>query len=170
MKKRYLEAGKIVTTFGIGGEVKADVWGDAPDFLTGFSRLYFDFGKNRVEVERARVHKNAAVLKLKGIDTVEEAVKLRGKTLYIDREDVELPEESFFIQDLIGLSAIDVDSGEEYGVLSQVSQTGANDVYHIKSGDKEYLVPAVEAMVPKIDVEGGKIYLRPIKGIFDDDN
>lgn len=170
MKKRYLEAGKIVTTFGIAGEMKVDVWGDAPEFLTEFSRLYLDAGKSSIEVDRARVHKNTAVLKLKGIDTIEEAVKLRGKIVYIDREDVKLPEESFFVQDLIGLSAVDADSGEEYGVLTQVSQTGANDVYHIKNGDMEYLVPAVESMVPKIDVEGGKIYLRPIKGIFDDDN
>ena len=168
MKKRFLEAGRIVTTFGISGEVKVDVWGDRPEFLNSFDTIYFSGGKEAVSVERFRVHKNSAVLKLKGIEDLNEASKLRGKVIFIDRDDFDLPDGSFFIQDLIGLEVIDADSGDFYGHITQVSSTGANDVYHIKKENREYLMPAVKEMVPEINIEKGTVLVRPIEGIFDD--
>ena len=101
--KKYLEAGKIVSVFGIKGEIKVQPWCDGPEFLCGFDTLYYKSG-TPVEIERSRVAKNIVVMKVKGVDTVEEAQKLRNRVLYIDRDDVELDEGCYFVQDLIGLA------------------------------------------------------------------
>ena len=117
----------------------------------------------------ARPHKSLLLVKLRGIETVEQADALRGKILYLDRGEVNLPEGRYFIQDLIGLTVSDADSGAVYGVLTDVIATGANDVYEITSPQgKKHLMPAVEEMVPEISPEKGFIFVRPIRGIFDD--
>ena len=119
--KKYLEAGKIVSVFGIKGEIKVQPWCDGPEFLCGFDTLYYKSG-TPVEIERSRVAKNIVVMKVKGVDTVEEAQKLRNRVLYIDRDDVELDEGCYFVQDLIGLEVVDADSGESYGKITDVRQ------------------------------------------------
>lgn len=169
MKKKFLEIGKIVTTHGVMGEVKVYPWCDTPDFLAEFSRLYLHKGKDPVLVQRARVQKNMVLMKLEGTDTMEAAQALRGQILYADRADMPLEEGEYFIQDLIGLSVKDADTGEEYGVLSDVSQTGANDVYHIqKPGEAEKLIPAIKEVVIQTDIDGGVMKIRPLKGLFGD--
>ena len=89
--------------------------------------------------------------------------------LYLNRDGVRLEEGRFFLQDLIGLRAVDGQTGEEYGVLEEVVNTPANDVYRIKQGEKEYLFPAVAHMIKRTDIEAGVIELLPIPGIFDGD-
>ncbi|MDD3193743.1 MAG: ribosome maturation factor RimM [Oscillospiraceae bacterium] len=169
MKKNFLEIGKIVSPHGIMGEVKVYPWCDTPDFLAGFDTLYFHKGKDPVSVQQARVHKNMVIVKLVGTDNVEAAQALRGQVLYAARAYMPLEKGEYFIQDLIGLSVVDADTGEEYGILSDVSQTGANDVYHIsKPGEKEKLVPAIKDVVVETDVDGGTMKIRPLKGLFDD--
>ena len=109
------------------------------------------------------------LLKLQGTDTLEAAQALRNQILYADRADMPLEEGEYFIQDLIGLTVVDADTGEEYGILSDVSQTGANDVYHIsKPGEAEKLIPAIRDVVVETDVDGGIMRIRPLKGLFDD--
>lgn len=165
--KQYLEIGKIVSVFGLKGEVKVQPWCDSPDFLCEFDTLYYKSG-TPVEIERARVQKNIVIVKLRGCDTVEEAQKLRNRVLYMDRNDVELEEGAYFVQDLIGLKVVDADTGEEYGVLSDVSETGANDVYHIKKADGTFCyVPAIPDVVKETDIEGGVMKITPLKGLFD---
>lgn len=165
---KLLEAGKIVSVFGLKGEVKVQPWCDTPDFLCEFDTLYYKSG-TPVEVERARVRKNIVVMKIKGVDSVEEAQKIRNRVLYLDREDVELGEDTYFVQDLIGLKVIDLNSGREYGVLTEVSETGANDVYHIKSeSGKMYYIPAIPSVIAETDVEGGVMKITPLEGLFDD--
>ena len=101
----------------------------------------------------------------------EQAEMLRGQVLYIDRKDVKLPEGQNFIQDLIGCKVIDADNGIEYGQLADVFKTGANDVYTVKSAEgKEYLVPVIDEVVIKKDVEKGIILIRPMKGLFDNED
>ena len=170
MKKKFLEIGKIVTTHGVVGEVKVYPWCDTPDFLTGFSTLYFHKGKDPVLVQQARVHKNMVLLKLQGTDTLEAAQALRNQILYADRADMPLEEGEYFIQDLIGLTVVDADTGEEYGVLSQVSPTGANDVYHVRTPQREVLIPAIAQVIVETAVEDGVMRIRPLKGLFDDEN
>ena len=170
MKKQFLEIGKIVATQGLKGEVRVEPWCDDAEFLCSFETLYFDKGNIPVTVEKGRIHKTLAIIKLENVKTVEDAQKLRGKILYMDRNDVELDENSYFVQDLIGLSVINTDTGEEYGELVDVSETGANDVYHIKCGEVTYLIPAIPDVIIETDITNGKMLIRPMKGLFDDED
>ncbi len=165
--KQYLEIGKIVSVFGLKGEVKVQPWCDSPDFLCEFDRLYYKSG-TPVNVQHSRVQKNIVVMKLEGCDTVEEGQKLRGRVLYMDRDDVELEEGAYFVQDLIGLKVVDLATNEEYGELTEVSETGANDVYHIRRADgKMYYIPAIPDVVKETDLENGLMKITPLEGLFD---
>ena len=164
--EQLLETGKIVSVHALKGEVKVEPWCDSPDFLAEFDELFLD-GK-WVEVERARVQKNMVIMKLRGTDTPEAAGKLVGKVLYLDRDQVELEEGTYFIADLIGLKVVDADDPDKvYGTLTQVSATGANDVYHILFPDgKTYYIPAIPQVVIETDIEGGVMKIRPLEGLF----
>lgn len=165
--KRFLEIGRIVAVQGLKGEVRVEPWCDTPDFLCSFKTLYYKKGAEIVKIAHARPHKNIVVMKIEGVDAPERAAELRGRVLYMDRNDVSLENGTYFVQDLIGLEVTDADSGEIYGKLSQVTATGANDVYHIKNGDKEYLIPAIPDVIVKTDIEGGKMLIRKMDGLFE---
>ena len=169
--KQYLETAKIVATHGIRGEVRCQYFCDSADFLCEFDELYLDKnGEKPVEISRAYPHKNVVIMKIEGIDTVEDAQKLIGKTLYMDRDDVELPEDVYFIQDIIGLVVKDIDSGEVYGKISEVYQNGATDVYSIKKENgTELMFPYIDEVVKKIDIEAGEMLIKPLEGLFDED-
>lgn len=169
--KKFLEIGEIVGTHGVRGEVRVYPWADSPEFLLNFKILYFDEGRINIEINNARVHKNIVIMKLEGIDTIEDAQKLRSKTLWMDRNDVTLPEDTFFIQDILGIDVVDADSGKRYGILSEVSATGANDVYHIKGDNgKETLIAAVPSVIIQTDIEDCVMKIRPLKGTFDNED
>ena len=167
MKKEFLEAGKIVTTHGIKGEVKIMPYTDSPELLAEFDRLFIGKNKDEVIIERARVFKNTVIAKIEGVDTPEAAEKLRNKILYMHRDDLELDDDTYFIQDLIGMEVKDADSGQVYGKISDVMQTGANDVYVIKGENREYLVPAIADVIVSTDVENDVMIIRPLDGLFD---
>ncbi len=171
MKKQYLDTGKIVGTHGIKGEVRIEHWSDSPEFLCAFKKLYLDEkGQSFIEV-KSRPHKNIALAKIKGVDTIESAEKFRGKIVYINRDDIVLDEGVYFVQDLIGLEVKDADSGVIYGKITDVLRTGANDVYEITdSENKKYLAPVIDEVVEEINVDGGFVLIRPMKGIFDDED
>ncbi|MBQ7070062.1 MAG: 16S rRNA processing protein RimM [Ruminococcus sp.] len=165
--KKLLEVGKIVSVFGIKGEVKVQPWCDTPQFICDFDTLYYKSG-TPVVVERSRVQKNMVIMKIKGTDIVEDAQKLRNRVLYINRDDVELDEGCYFVQDLIGLTVIESKDGKVYGKISDVSETGANDVYHIKDDDgREYLIPAIPDVIDSVDIEGGVMKITALEGLFD---
>ncbi len=168
--KKYLETGKIVAVQGLKGEVRVEPWCDSPEFLCEFDTLYFDKGRTPLEIERARRQKNIVIMKIKGVDAVEQAQLLRNKILYMDRDDVELEEGSYFVQDLIGLTVIDIDSGVQYGKICEVSFTGANDVYHIKDKDGTVrLIPAIPDVVISTDITEGIMKIHALEGLFDED-
>ncbi|MBR2955325.1 MAG: 16S rRNA processing protein RimM [Ruminococcus sp.] len=166
MKKEYLEAGKIVTTHGIRGEVKIMPYTDTPELLCEFDRLFMGKDKAEIYIDRARVAKNMVIAKIEGIDTVEAAEKYRNKVLFMHRDDLELDEDTYFIQDLIDMEVKDADSGFVYGKITDVLQNGANDVYVIK-GDREYLVPAIPDVVISTDIDSNIMLIRPLEGLFD---
>ena len=169
--KKYLEAGRIVGTHGIRGELRVQPWADSGEFLSSFRVLYFYQGKERAEVVSSRPHKNIVIMKLKGVDTVETADTLRGRVLYIDRSDAKLPEGRYFIQDLIGCRVVDADTGAVYGEIADVSSTGVNDVYHVRMSDgAERLIPAIDQVLAGTDVEAGVVRVHAIKGMFDDED
>ncbi len=171
MLKQYIEAGKITGTHGIRGEMRLDAWSDSPEFMTGFKTLYLNAeGTEKWTKVTCRPHKNIAIVKVAGIDTVEQAEKFRGKMVYISRKDAKLPKGKYFVQDLLGCAVLDADNGKLYGEISDVSKTGANDVWHIKNGENEYLIPVIDDVVINVDVENNKVEIRPLKGIFDDED
>lgn len=168
--KKYLEAGKVVSTHGIGGEVKIYPMGDSAETLRGVKKLFLDSdGKRFLEVLSVRIHKNMALVRLKNFNDITEARKLIDRVFFVDRSDVPVEEGAYFVADLIGLRVIDADDPSiEYGTLRDVTQTSAHDLYHIalKSG-KTGLLPAVAEMVVAIDPGAGEIRIRPAKGLFD---
>lgn len=171
MKKQFLDTGKIVGTHGIKGEVRIEAWCDSPEFLCAFGRLYLDeSGETYVDV-KSRPHKSIVLCKIKGVDSIDAAERLRGKIVYINRNDIALDEGVNFVQDLIGLEVRDADSKAVYGRLTDVLRTGANDVYEItgESG-KKYLAPVIDEVVREINVDGGYVKISPMKGIFDDED
>ena len=107
------------------------------------------------------------IAKIEGIDTVEAAEKLRNKVLFMHRDDLELDEDTYFIQDLIGMEVKDADNDFEYGKITDVLQNGANDVYVIQGAEREYLVPAIPDVVISTDIDGNIMLIRPLEGLFD---
>lgn len=172
MIKTFLELGQIVGTHGVRGEVRLNPWADSPEFVKQFKELYYDDnGEKSVKVVSARPHGNVVILKLEGVETVEAASALRNRVLFMRRADARLSQGTFFISELVGCDVLDADDNSvSYGVLSDVSKTGANDVWHIEKDGREYLIPAIPPVVIKTDVESNKIFIRPLKGIFDDEN
>ena len=172
MIKEYLEIGQIVGTHGVRGEMRVQPWCDSPDYLKKFKTLYFDArGEKSVKLESARAHKNAALLKLEGVDSIEDAEKLRGKILYMRREDAKLQKGDYFIAELMDCKVIDdEDESIIYGTVCDVLNNCSTDVWCIKNGDKEYNFPAIPDIVKSVDVVKGIVKITPLKGLFDDED
>lgn len=171
MLNQYLEAGKIVGTHGVKGEIRVQPWCDSAEFLLPLKTMYFDRGAQKLEVVSSRVHKSLLLLRLKGIDSVEQADTLRGKILYLNCSDVQLEEGRYFMQDLIGMDVYNADNFIYYGKLTEIMRTGANDVYQITSeSSKNYLIPAIPSVIINVNLEDNKMLIRPIRGIFDDED
>ena len=170
MLKEYLEVGKIVGTHGLNGELRAECWCDSPEFFCGFKTLFFDGGREEVSV-KSRPHKNIALVKIKGVDSIEQADLLRGRVLYINRNQVTFEDGVNFVQDILDCAVKDADTGEVYGKITDVLFTGANDVYEMtdENGKKIY-IPVIDSVVIKKDVDAGVIEIRPMKGLFDDED
>lgn len=171
MKKQYLECGKVVSTHGITGEIKVQSWCDTPEDLLNIKNIYFGEGTGRIEIERIRIHKGMGIFKIVGVNSIEDAQSFRGKILFASREDLSVEEGEYFIQDLIGISVFDVDDGTLYGTLDDVTETGANDVYHIKFADGETrLIPVIPDVIIETNIDEGFIKIRPLKGLFEDED
>jgi 16S rRNA processing protein RimM len=159
---QYLETGKIVNTHGLNGEVRIESWADSPEFLCGFKTLYVD-GSPR-KVLSARVHKTCVIALLEGVASIDDAVRLKNKTVSIDRKDALLEKGRYFISDLVGLRAIDDATGEELGRITEILPLQAHNVYVI-SGRQEILIPAVPEFVRHIDIDAGAVTFRLIEGM-----
>lgn len=170
MKKEFLEIGKIVGTHGVRGMVRIQPWSDDGEFLTHFKAFYLECGKTKIELNKITPHGNVVIAAIKGVDSIEDAENLRSKVLYIKRDDAKLPEGRYFVSEIIGASVFDADTDALLGILTEVSPTGANDVWHVKSGEKEYLVPAIPDVIVNVDINSDTIKIRPLKGIFDDED
>lgn len=165
MKSPFLPTGQIVNTHGLKGLVKVMPWADDPADLLDFDRFFID--GTEYAVEHSSLQKSMVLLKLEGVDSIEDAVKLRGKELSIARADVELEEGTVFIADLIGLP---VYCGErELGRITEVLTPPANDVYVVK-GQQEYLIPAVKEFIEELNPEAGYVRVRLIEGMEADAN
>ena len=160
-KEKYLEAGQIVNTHGVRGEVKIMPWADSPEFIRKFKTLYIN--GEAVRVTASRVHKGFVLAKLEGVEDVNAAMALKNKTVHIARKDVKLPKGSFFIADIIGAKVVTED-GAELGTLADVMEMPAQNIYLVK-GEREIMIPAVDEFILKTDVKNGVITVRLIEGM-----
>lgn len=165
MKQQYLEIGKVTNVHGLHGEVRVQPWADSPEFLCQFKTLYVDEAHFPMQVERARVHKNMVIIKFEGPTDVPGALSLRNAILYIDRSDVSLPEGAFFLADIYGLEARDAATGEALGKIEDVLTLPANNVYVVRGGPRELMIPAVPQFIAETNVDEGFIRVNIIEGL-----
>jgi len=163
MRLQYLEAGEIVTTHGVRGEVKILPWVDTPDFLLDFKRVCID--QVAYNVESCRIQKNCNLLKLKGVDTMEAAQALHGKTIMIYRADV--PDDVIFAAELIGVSVYE--DGNELGKITDVLDYPGNKVYVVQ-GEHQYMIPAVKQFVLLTDIDNNIMQVKTIEGMRVDES
>ena len=161
-----IEIGKIVNTHALRGEVKIQPWCDDPTVFDVLPLLIID-GKE-YEIERNRLHKNCQIVKLDGVDSIEEAEKMRNKTVSVYRCDVPKDENKYFVADIIGLLVKD-ENGNKIGIVEDVIKTGSNDVYVLKDTfiSKPVLLPVIDSVILDTDIENGFIVASIPKGLID---
>ena len=163
MKLPYIEAGEIVTTHGVRGEVKVLSWLDSPEMLCEFDRCRIS-GREYV-MDSVRVQKTCNLVKLRGVDTMEDAQKLRGKTMELYREDIS--DELIFASELV-----DVDvyaDGACIGKIKEALDYPGNSVYVVQ-GEREYLIPAVKEFILSTDLERNQMQVKLLKGMASDED
>ncbi|MBQ7820683.1 MAG: 16S rRNA processing protein RimM [Clostridia bacterium] len=168
--QKYLECGKIINTHGVRGNVKIESWCDSLDVFCALPCIYVEkkSGLVKYEIESASKHKNCALVKLKGVDDMDTAMLLKNKTVYADRELIPVEEGAVFIADMIGLDVFRSTNGEKLGVLVDIFESVASDIYVIKTDDgREVMVPGVDEFIDEIDIDKG-ITISPIPGMFED--
>ena len=163
MKLQYIEAGEIVTTHGVRGEVKVLCWLDDPEMLCEFDRCRIS-GKEYV-MEQVRVQKTCNLVKLSGIDTMEAAQAMRGKVMELYREDID--DEVIFAAELIGMEVYA--DCKLIGRIREVLDYPGNSVYVVK-GEYEYMIPAVKQFILDTDMETNKMQVKLIEGMRSDEN
>ncbi len=163
MKVEFLQSGEIVTTHGVRGEMKVLPWADGPEFLLDFDRVRID--GTEYKVESCRVQKSCNLLKLQGVDTMEQAQAMHGKTVEVYRADA--PEGLIFVAELIGMTVIA--DGEQIGHIADVLDYPGNKVYVVR-GEYEYMIPAVSQFILSTDMESGIMQVRLIQGMRSDES
>lgn len=169
MKQAFLECGKIINIHGFRGAVKIENRCDDPEILAGLSHVWFresDGSYRPCRVLHASVQKQFVIASLEGVSDEESANRLRETVIYAAREDIPVEEGSHFIVDIIGLPVKDADSGEVLGEVLNVDTRGVRDLYVVKTEKGEFMVPAVDAFIIKVDTDDA-VYMRPIPGLLD---
>ncbi len=161
-KAKFIEAGRIVNTHGLHGEVKIEAWLDSPEYLRSFQTLYIQNAP--VHVRSARVHKRFVIAALEGVEDPNAAMALKNLPVFIDREDANLPEGGYFLADILG-SRVETEDGSPVGILADILERPGNNIYVVRDGERERLIPAVPAFVLRTDVDRGVITVRLIEGM-----
>lgn len=168
--EKQLQAGVITSTHGIRGEVKVFPTTDDAQYFREPKKVYLDTGKEQIplEIEHVKFFKQFAILKFKGIDNINDIEKYKGKSLMIDREDASpLGEDEYYIGDMIGMDVYTDEPAEHFGVLKDVLETGANDVYIIDSDRHgEVLIPAIRQCILSVDTEKNEMYIHLMEGLL----
>ena len=163
MKLQFVEAGEIVSTHGVRGEVKVLPWLDCPEMLCEFDRCRIE-GKE-YKIDLCRVQKTCNLVKLAGIDTMEDAQAMRGKTIELYRDDID--DEVIFAAELIGVEVFC--EGEQIGKIVDVLDYPGNSVYVVK-GKYEYMIPAVSAFILETNMAENTMQVKLIEGMRSDEN
>ena len=164
--KDNLEIGQIVNTHGLRGDLKVMPWCDDPEIFDELAYVIIDGVE--YDIQKSRMQKNMVLLKLEGIDDINQAEKYRNKVLTVPREEMgELPEGTYYICDLLGCNVETVD-GRYLGKISDIIKTGSNDVYVVEdAGKKQVLIPVIDEVVKSVDVENKQVVIEPLKGLID---
>ena len=164
----YIECGKIINTHGCYGAVKMESWCNTPEDLAALKKIYLCSGADYRELKilKASVFKQFVIATLATVTTMDEALALKGRTVYAKRDAFDLEEGEFFLADLINLPVIDAESGKVYGTLSETINRGASDIYVVQTPNGERMIPAVKEFVKRVDVDRG-IFVTPIAGMLD---
>ena len=168
--QQYLEAGKVVTTHGVRGEMKLELWCDGVAFLKKVGRLYASAkGGKSYKIVSIRPQGQMALLQLEGVEDMDAARALRGQVFYFDRNDATLPAGRWYVADLIGCEVRDADTGKVYGVVTSVDHPGAQDIYTVTdAAGEKHMLPAVPEFVKTIDIDARTILVTPIDGMFNE--
>lgn len=159
--KEFVEAGKIVDTHGVAGEIKIEVWLDSPEYFKKFKRLYI--GGEEKRILSARAYKSFIIARLEGVDDLSAAMALKGRTVEILRADAHLKKGEFFVQDILGFTVVD-EQGREVGRLVDAQELPASMIYVVR-GEREHLIPAVKEFILSIDAEKEQIRVHLIEGM-----
>ena len=164
--ENLLEIGQIVNTHGLRGDVKVMPWCDDPEIFHELAYVLID--GEEYEIQKSSLHKNAVLLKLKGIDHINDAENYRNKVLTIPREELgELPEGTYYICDLLGCSVETVD-GRLLGKICDIIKTGSNDVYVVEDiTKKQVLIPVIDEVIKSVSIAEKRIVIEPLKGLID---
>lgn len=163
----YFKIGQIVNTHGVRGEVKVYPLTDNIDRFSHLEQVYIeiDGNKKNYKVEKAKYSKNMVILKLNGIDTIEDALSLKQKYLIINRKDaIKLPEDTYYIGDLIDMEVYDLE-GIYLGKVIDILRTGSNDVYIVQNDKKQLLIPGLKSIFREINIKDRKITVELPEGL-----
>ncbi len=167
--KQYIHQGRILNTHGIHGELKAEIWcDDVSDFLKIKEVYLDDKGIIKLNLLSSRSAGKLVLIRPEGVQTPEEAVKYKGKDIYVHRSQLKIPKDRVLTADLFGLPVIDADTGVKYGEINDVIFNPANEIYVIQTEKGERMIPAVPQFIVKADIYDA-VYVRPIRGMFDED-
>lgn len=168
--ENLLKVGVITTTHGVRGEVKVFPTTDDAERFLDISYVLLDTGKEmlRLEIQGVKFFKNLAILKFKGIDNINDIEKYKGRDLWIPREEAqELGEDEYYIGDLIGME-VRLEDGTHFGVIKDVMETGANDVYVVtRDGEQEVLLPAIHECILAVDLDENVMTVHIMKGLLE---
>jgi len=163
-----IRVGRIVGSRGNRGEVKVELLTDFPDRFRDLQWVYLIDPRDKLEslkIERVWFHKNFIIIKFEGVESISEAEILRGRFLAVKREEaVKLPEGSYYLYEVMGLDVFTED-GEYLGKVQEIWKTGSNDVYVVKDGEEELLLPAIREVVRKIDLTEKKMVVHLLEGL-----
>lgn len=166
--EKYLECAEVLRIHGLNGGLVVKHYCDSFEVFSSLKKIFLKQGNEYIkkDIKKISPYKSGALILLDGINDADEAMKLRGKMLYAERDDISLDEGDFFIADLIGLDVFDFNTNEKYGTLSDVINCGAQDLYVIeRDGKQPALIPAIKEFVKEISLEKG-IFITPIEGML----
>jgi 16S rRNA processing protein RimM len=170
----YLAVGYVSGVHGLHGELRVELYTDFPERFAPSMALYLGEALKEVTVVSARPHKNSLLLQIEGVDRREEADELRGSWLFIPESDaVALEDGTYWVHDIVGLT-VETETGQTLGVIKEVLFTGANEVYVVETPatvnrGRDLLLPAIEEVVRAVDLDAGRMVVRLLPGLLDED-
>lgn len=164
--ENLIEIGQIVNTHGLRGDVKVMPWCDDPEIFHELAYVMIDGVE--FDIQKSSLHKNTVLLKLEGIDHINDAERYRNKVLFVPRKELgELPEGTYYIRDLLGCKVETVD-GRQLGEICDIIKTGSNDVYVVEDkAKKQVLIPVIDEVIKSVSIDEKQIVIEPLKGLID---